>query len=311
MDLGGAAFSVAICGRCCLSGKSEAELARLGECPLDPGGYFVVRGTEKVVLIQEQLSKNRVIVDVDAKGDIAASVTSSTHDRKSKTNVVHRQGRLYLKHNAFSEDVNLAVVLRAMGAESDQEIVALSGAHALGRCHEDFSGVLISLAGRLILLGLRRNTPRCAPGYVGPWQGTPTIFRCATLAMLRYHGAQSPAHDGESHRGIILRPLSQQHLLQAAPQGGLDAGRARRQVPVPGPERHADDAALRPGAHSGRQVQNVRRGVRKGQKGAVGEDAPALQCADARMRAQLFYADFAAAFQKLEELGTSKLSNVA
>ena len=34
----------------------------------------------------------------------------------------------------------------------DREIVALSGAHALGRCHAENSG------------------------YVGPWQGTPTIF---------------------------------------------------------------------------------------------------------------------------------------
>jgi DNA-directed RNA polymerase III subunit RPC2 len=33
---------------CSLNGKTEAELAKLGECPLDPGGYFVVRGQEKV-----------------------------------------------------------------------------------------------------------------------------------------------------------------------------------------------------------------------------------------------------------------------
>lgn len=31
-----------------LYGKDEGELAKLGECPLDPGGYFIVRGTEKV-----------------------------------------------------------------------------------------------------------------------------------------------------------------------------------------------------------------------------------------------------------------------
>ena len=68
--------------RCVLTGKSEDELARLGECPLDPGGYFVVKGVEKVVLIQEQLSKNRIIIDVDAKGEIGASVTSSTHERR-------------------------------------------------------------------------------------------------------------------------------------------------------------------------------------------------------------------------------------
>ncbi len=53
------------CDRCVLYGKSEQQLAKLGECPLDPGGYFVIRGTEKVILIQEQLSKNRIIIDVD------------------------------------------------------------------------------------------------------------------------------------------------------------------------------------------------------------------------------------------------------
>ena len=39
------------------------------------GGYFVVKGTEKVVLVQEQLNKNRVIVEVDRKNQVGASVT--------------------------------------------------------------------------------------------------------------------------------------------------------------------------------------------------------------------------------------------
>ncbi|KAK3019474.1 hypothetical protein RJ639_005158 [Escallonia herrerae] len=34
--------------RCVLYEKDEEELARRGECPLDPGGYFVMKGTEKV-----------------------------------------------------------------------------------------------------------------------------------------------------------------------------------------------------------------------------------------------------------------------
>ena len=29
--------------RCVLSGKTDEELIKLGECPLDPGGYFIVR----------------------------------------------------------------------------------------------------------------------------------------------------------------------------------------------------------------------------------------------------------------------------
>lgn len=150
-----------------------------GECPLDPGGYFVVRvrgdnhfrpsrgvfwpsaqchrhgvkyrktpfltidcfrlsllsslpcdtkGTEKVILIQEQLSKNRIIIDIDSKGQVGASVTSSTHERKSKTNITTKHGRIYLRHNSFQDDVPVCAVLKAMGLESDQELVQLIGA---------------------------------------------------------------------------------------------------------------------------------------------------------------------------------------
>ena len=74
--------------KCVLSDKSNHDMSRLKECPLDPGGYFIVSGTEKVILVQEQLSKNRVIVEADTKKAIyQASVTSSTHERKSKTYV--------------------------------------------------------------------------------------------------------------------------------------------------------------------------------------------------------------------------------
>lgn len=63
--------------KCVLTGRSEADLARMTECPLDPGGYFIVKGTEKVILVQEQLSKNRIIVEVDpVKSVVQASCTS-------------------------------------------------------------------------------------------------------------------------------------------------------------------------------------------------------------------------------------------
>ena len=62
--------------KCVLTNKSDSDMAILNECPLDPGGYFIVNGTEKVILVQEQLSKNRVIVEADLKkGIVQASVT--------------------------------------------------------------------------------------------------------------------------------------------------------------------------------------------------------------------------------------------
>lgn len=112
---------------CVLSNKSSKELAQLNECPIDPGGYFIVRGVEKVILIQEQLSKNRIIVDYDKKGNIGCSVTSSTHERKSRTNLFVKAGRFYLKHNSFTDDVPIVVIFKAMNVISDQEIVQMIG----------------------------------------------------------------------------------------------------------------------------------------------------------------------------------------
>lgn len=110
--------------QCVLTEKSGSELADMDECPLDPGGYFIVRGQEKVILVQEQLSKNRVIVE-SQKGIVQASVTSTTHERKSKTYVLLKKGRLFLKHNILNEDVPIVVVFRALGIQADQEIMFL------------------------------------------------------------------------------------------------------------------------------------------------------------------------------------------
>ncbi|PSS02904.1 DNA-directed RNA polymerase III subunit 2 like [Actinidia chinensis var. chinensis] len=112
---------------CILHGKDEAELSRLGECPLDPGGYFIIKGTEKVILIQEQLSKNRIIIDTDKKGCIQASVTSSTEATKSKTVIKMEKEKIYLYLNQFASKVPIMVVLKAMGMESDQEVVQMVG----------------------------------------------------------------------------------------------------------------------------------------------------------------------------------------
>ncbi|TNN00607.1 DNA-directed RNA polymerase III subunit RPC2 [Takifugu rubripes] len=112
---------------CVLTGKTPMEFAKLNECPLDPGGYFIVKGQEKVILIQEQLSKNRIIVDQDRKGAVGASVTSSTHEKKSRTNMIVKQGRFYLRHNTLSEDAPIAIIFKGMGVESDQEIVQMIG----------------------------------------------------------------------------------------------------------------------------------------------------------------------------------------
>jgi DNA-directed RNA polymerase III subunit RPC2 len=124
--------------KCRLHGANNAKMELMNECPLDPGGYFIVNGTEKVILVQEQLSKNRVIVEADDKNSvISASVTSSTHERKSKTYVTLKKERIVLVHNVLIENIPIVIVLKALGGLSDYEIMQLV-AGSDGRFQDDF-----------------------------------------------------------------------------------------------------------------------------------------------------------------------------
>uniref|UniRef100_A0A674F2F0 DNA-directed RNA polymerase n=1 Tax=Salmo trutta TaxID=8032 RepID=A0A674F2F0_SALTR len=95
---------------CVLTGKMVMEYSKLNECPLGSGGHFIVKGQEKVILIQEQLSKNYIIVGQDRKGAVGASV--STHENKSRTNMIVKRRRFYLRHNTLSEDAPIAIIFK-------------------------------------------------------------------------------------------------------------------------------------------------------------------------------------------------------
>jgi len=116
---------------CVLNGKSESELEALTECPYDPGGYFIVKGVERVLLMQEQPLTNRIIVEMDGKKNLQAFVASSTADNKSRTVVcchtsVRKPG-IYFKHSAFTELISVAIMMKAMGVQSDMELVQMVG----------------------------------------------------------------------------------------------------------------------------------------------------------------------------------------
>lgn len=47
---------------CLLNGLTDRDLTELNECPLDPGGYFIINGSEKVLIAQEKMATNTVYV---------------------------------------------------------------------------------------------------------------------------------------------------------------------------------------------------------------------------------------------------------
>lgn len=52
---------------CILRDLNDADLFDLNECPYDSGGYFIINGSEKVLIAQERMATNHVYVFAKAQ----------------------------------------------------------------------------------------------------------------------------------------------------------------------------------------------------------------------------------------------------
>jgi DNA-directed RNA polymerase subunit B len=111
---------------CFLSQLSREELISCGEDPDDPGGYFVVNGSERVVVAMEDLAPNRIIVDVDEKGATPvyqSKIFSTTVGFRARIELkIKSDGALYVSMPGVPSEVPFVVLMRALGLESDKEI---------------------------------------------------------------------------------------------------------------------------------------------------------------------------------------------
>ncbi len=111
---------------CYLSKMNREELIKAGEDPDDPGGYFIVNGSERVIVAQEDLAENRILVDVAQKGSAAthtAKVISAIPGQRSSVMVErYKDGSLWVSFSAIPGKLPLFILMRALGVSSDQEI---------------------------------------------------------------------------------------------------------------------------------------------------------------------------------------------
>jgi DNA-directed RNA polymerase subunit B len=111
---------------CFLSQLSREELITCGEDPDDPGGYFVVNGSERVIVAMEDLAPNRVIVDVDDKGATPiyqAKIFSTTVGFRARIELKLKSDEaIYVSIPGVPTEVPFVVLMRALGLESDKEI---------------------------------------------------------------------------------------------------------------------------------------------------------------------------------------------
>lgn len=113
--------------KCPLSQMSKEDQVKAGEDPRDPGGYFIINGSERILTIQEDLAVNRILVDYGPSGSSVthvAKVFSSTAAYRIPVTVERtKDGQLHLTFPSVPTRIPLIAMMRALGLESDQDIV--------------------------------------------------------------------------------------------------------------------------------------------------------------------------------------------
>jgi len=123
---------------CVLSDKDDADLSDLGECIYDQGGYFVINGSEKVIIAQERLSNNHVYAFRKKQPSKFSWVIETRSQVENSTRPVstlyiqmyQKGGRGAIEGNQIRStlpyirtDVPVVIIFRALGYVADRDII--------------------------------------------------------------------------------------------------------------------------------------------------------------------------------------------
>mmetsp|Transcript_137202 Transcript_137202/g.237569 ORF Transcript_137202/g.237569 Transcript_137202/m.237569 type:complete len:1210 (-) Transcript_137202:129-3758(-) len=123
---------------CWLNGANDDQLVEFGECPLDQGGYFVVNGSEKVLIALERMANNFVYAFAKKQpskytwvceirsGLFEGSAGSSGFAVKMLINAGSKsycRGQLVCTCPYLRVEVPLIIMFRALGVVADKDIL--------------------------------------------------------------------------------------------------------------------------------------------------------------------------------------------
>jgi len=111
---------------CLLKDMNDEELIKHGEDPLDPGGYFIINGSERVLVTREDLAPNRILSEEASKSLSATYVgkvfSTAQGFRAPVTLEQKTDGALRVSFPSVPGKIPFAILVRALGLVTDKEI---------------------------------------------------------------------------------------------------------------------------------------------------------------------------------------------
>lgn len=120
---------------CVLSQRTHVPLSLMGECKHEMGGYFIINGSEKVLIAQERQAENMIFCFTDKRSAKFSHITEvrsvspirAMSPRTLTVKITAKDGLMgrliYVSCTKFRTPIPIFVLFRALGIESDREIV--------------------------------------------------------------------------------------------------------------------------------------------------------------------------------------------
>ena len=112
---------------CNIHGMKPEELVDNYIDPMDPGGYFIIKGNERVMVMAEDLAENQPFIENDSKGVLNLKLFSSKGTYRIPTYIKEdKEGIFEMSFSRF-KGLPVVVVLKALGLLKESEIAQYIG----------------------------------------------------------------------------------------------------------------------------------------------------------------------------------------
>jgi len=111
---------------CNLSGMNEKELIENYIDPLEPGGYFIINGNERVIVMTEDLAENQPFIE-KSKDDVMLRLFSKRGSYRIPISITDtKEGIVEVSFSRF-KNIPIVIILKALGMTKESDIAKYIG----------------------------------------------------------------------------------------------------------------------------------------------------------------------------------------
>ncbi len=112
---------------CNTYGMDDEQLIENYSDPLDPGGYFIINGNERVMVMAEDLAENQPFIEMNSKGNLILRLFSLKGTYRIPVTISEsKDGLIELSFSRF-KDLPAIIMLKALGLVKESDIAKYIG----------------------------------------------------------------------------------------------------------------------------------------------------------------------------------------